>query len=179
MYKQTSTHLGRHVTGVWQSVGVVAGALAVFTLDRQGGINDYACALVVLICGWLISTTLDASNWFNRNITIISNLERLFLNRSDEEFVHYFFLRHRRPGNIAGHFKIPLILAVAVAVLVLVYHFERRVLPGVHEPMAHFDWPRALPWITGILVAAIGWTHRRAIKKKDEKLQTRSPGYGV
>lgn len=98
MYIQTSLHLSRHVAGIWQCVGVVGGALAVFALDKDKPLNDYACALAIMLCGWLIATTLDASNWFNRNITIIGNIERLFLRPDDNKLVHPFFSKHRVQG---------------------------------------------------------------------------------
>jgi hypothetical protein len=176
MYRQTSMHLGRHVTGVWQSVGVVGSATALFAISKDRDLNDYACALVVVLCGWLVSTALDASNWFNRNITIITNIERLFLQTSDAALVHPFFLQHRSTGNIAGHFQIQLWLAIVVAILVLAFHLHERVLPGLGEPLSHFDWPRALPWLTAAAATTIGQLHRRRLHSKDAKLQNKSPG---
>lgn len=69
-----------------------------FALDKDKPLNDYACALAIMLCGWLIATTLDASNWFNRNITIIGNIERLFLRPDDNKLVHPFFSKHRVQG---------------------------------------------------------------------------------
>src|ERR1700687_2057949 len=92
MYRQTSMHLGRHVAGVWQCVGVVGAAFVTFAVDKDKPLSDYACALVILLCAWLIATTLDASNWFNRNIAIIRNIERLFLKPSDAKLVHPYFM---------------------------------------------------------------------------------------
>ena len=72
-----------------------------------------------------------------------------------------------------------LVLAIAVAALVLAFHFEGRVLPGLHEPLSHFDWPRSLPWMAALLVVLGTECYRRAVTKKDRKLHERSPGYPV
>jgi hypothetical protein len=177
VYRQTSAHLGRHVSGVWQCVGVVGGAVAVFALDKDKDFNDYACALVIVLSGWLISTTLDASAWFNRNIAIIGNVERLFFEHADSRLVHHFFLKHRDPGSFAGHFKIQLALAVVVALLVLVYHFENRVAAGMHLPLSSVDFSRTLPWVAAVAVAMISGVHAYKAKKKDKEFQEQSPGY--
>jgi hypothetical protein len=146
IYKQTSMHLGRHVAGVWQCVGVAGGALIAFMVDKNTPLNDFACALVILLCGWLVATTLDASNWFNRNIAIIANIERLFLSTADAKYVHYFFTEHRPPGKPAEHFLIQILLAVSVMMLLLVYHLVWRVWDGFRLPLTQFEFPRALPY---------------------------------
>ena len=177
MYRQTSIHLGRHVTGVWQCVGVAGGALAVFALDKNGPFNDFACALAVLLSGWLVATTLDASNWFNRNIKIITNLERLHLAPGDDKLVHYFYLRDREPGEPVEHFTIQIYPALSVGLLILAFHFVSRVWTGFHLSPAYFDPPRALPYVA----AAVGLGYcaylRRKFVKADETLQQRSPGH--
>ena len=35
VYRQTSAHLGRHILGVWQCVGVVGAALIVFAQEKD------------------------------------------------------------------------------------------------------------------------------------------------
>jgi hypothetical protein len=179
MYIQTSAHLSRHVTGIWQCVGVVGGALAVFALEKDKPLNDYACALAVMLCGWLVATTLDASNWFNRNITIISNIERLFLRPDDSKLVHPFFLEHREPGQPAEHFVIQIVLGATVGLLILVYHFKIRVADGLSAPWSTFEFSRALPYAAAISVGVACVCLFRLLKGKDAKLQTRSPGLKV
>jgi hypothetical protein len=179
IYRQTSTHLGRHISGVWQCVGVVGAALIVFAQDKHNPLNDYACALVVLLCGWLAATTLDASNWFNRNLAIITNIERLFLTSDDLKLVHYFFEKHRPAGQHAQHFSIQLGLSAGVWALVLFYHFAERVFPGLFLPWSNFQLSRALPYLsTPILLGMLVWMGRH-YKKKDETLHTRSPGISL
>jgi hypothetical protein len=179
LYRQTSGHMGRHILGVWQCVGVVGAALIVFAQDKNTHLNDYACTLVVLLCGWLAATTLDASNWFNRNLAIITNLERLFLSPRDLTLVHHFFGKHRKAGSHAQHFGIQLFLSAAVGLLVLAYHFAERVQPSSALPVPQFDWPRPLPYLTAaIVMLALFWlaSHFRA---KDAEFRARSPGIAL
>ena len=179
IYRQTSTHLGRHISGIWQCVGVVGAALIVFAQDKDKPLNDYACALVVLLCGWLAATTLDASNWFNRNLAIITNVERLFLKAEDAELVHYFFTNHRDSGKHAEHFRIQLCLSSVVCLLVLVYHFFERVRPGFSLPWSNFQLSRAIPYALALAVlSALVCLHLR-FKGKDQELKSRSPGISV
>lgn len=178
-YRQTSTHLGRHISGLWQCVGVVGAALIVFAQDKDKPLNDYACTLAILLCGWLAATTLDASNWFNRNLAIITNIERLFLTVEDRRLVHYFFVAHRPPGKHAQHFGIQLWLAGAVAVLILGYHFVERVWPGFSLPWSHLQLSRALPYVWTLVVAgALGWLQAQYQKKAKEFLE-KSPGISL
>lgn len=176
VYRQTSAHLGRHVSGVWQCVGVVGAALIIFAQDLNNPLNDYACALVVLLCGWLAATTLDASNWFNRNLMIINNVERLFLSEADLRHVHYFFEKHRPVGQQAQHFTIQLCLSGAVWLLVVFYHFAERVMPGFSLPWSNFQPSQAMPYLFTLVLFGTLIRLRLHYKKKDEVFHTRSPG---
>ncbi len=179
VYRQTSAHLGRHVSGVWQCVGVVGAALIVFAQDKNTPLNDYACALVVLLCGWLAATTLDASNWFNRNLMIITNVERLFLVQADLKHVHHFFEKHRPVGQHAQHFTIQLCLSGAVWLLVLCYHFAEQVMPGFSLPWSNLQLSRAMPYLfTLILSGTLIWL-KLHYKKKDKIFHSRSPGVSI
>lgn len=179
IYRQTSAHLGRHISGVWQCAGVVGAALIVFAQDKNNPLNDYACTLVVLLCGWLAATTLDASNWFNRNLMIISNVERLFLSSADLKLVHHFFEEPRPAGKQAKHFVIQLYLSGAVWLLVLGYHCAERVVPGLSLPWSNFQPSQALPYLITAFLLRTLVRLRLHYKKKDEDFQKLSPGTSV
>lgn len=178
-YRQTSTHMGRHISGVWQCVGVVGAALIVFAQDKDKPLNDYGCALIVLLCGWLAATTLDASNWFNRNLAIITNVERLFLTSADLKLVHPFFGAHRPKGRLAKHFHIQMLLSGAVFLLVLVYHFLERVQPGFSLPWSNFQFSRALPYLLAPIVVVALIRLQRHYRRKDEEFQRAAPGISI
>src|ERR1700726_3891106 len=70
MYSQLWNNINRHITVVWQSVGILAGAFALFALVEKHTLSfDWACSLMLLIAGWVVAHTYDANTWFNRNIT--------------------------------------------------------------------------------------------------------------
>src|SRR5229473_588490 len=84
MYDQMFNDIDTHILVVWQSVGVLVGAFAIFALAEKQVISfDMATAMVVLLASWLLAHLQDASYWYNRNLVIIANIERQFLVESD------------------------------------------------------------------------------------------------
>jgi hypothetical protein len=68
MYNQLMNDINRHIVVVWQSVGVLFGAFAVFALVEKQTISlDVATSLIVLLCAWVVAHVHDASYWYNRN----------------------------------------------------------------------------------------------------------------
>ncbi len=99
MYDQMFNDINTHILVVWQSVGVLVGAFAIFALTEKQIITlDIAAALIVLLAAWLIGHIYDASYWYNRNLVIIANIERQFLAAADLKEVHYYFGKHRKRG---------------------------------------------------------------------------------
>lgn len=177
MYKQVSNHLNRHILGNWQFIGVLAGAVGFLTLTDKGILSlDFASAIVIAICAWLIANTLDASNWFNRNINIISNIERQFLNRDDLKEIHPYFDSHRPSGSIISFFKIQLALGVAIAFLILLYHFYKKVLPNWLCFDCTLDFPKFLPYLTALV--AFFWCRKlwKKYEEDDISFDTKTPG---
>ena len=100
MYDQMFNDINRHIMVVWQSVGVLVGAFAIFALtEKQVVTVDVAASLIVLIAGWSLAHLYDAAYWYNRNLVIIANIERQFLRQSDLRDIHYYFGAHR-PTNL-------------------------------------------------------------------------------
>ena len=147
MYDQLFNDINRHITVIWQSISVVVGAFAVFALvEKQVVSLDIASAIIILLVVWLLAHLYDAAYWYNRNLTMIANIERQFLRKEDLKHIHYYFGKHR-PGNaMLTHLKIQYFLGVGLGGLVLVYHFINRVLPGFGLPWSNFDPLRALPY---------------------------------
>ena len=146
MYDQMFNDINTHILVVWQSVGVVVGAFAVFSLVEKNIIpTDFACSLMILLCAWLIAHLYDASYWYNRNLVIIANIERQFLKKSDLSEVQYYFGKHRGKSAMLTHLRIQYGLGVAIAGMFLTYHFSLRVWPGITAPASHFEFTRASP----------------------------------
>jgi hypothetical protein len=95
---------------------------------------------------WLLGHLLDASNWYNRNLVIIANIERQFLTDSDQRDIQYYFVHHR-PHKMITHLRLQALLGFAVGGVVLWFHFIERVWPGINSPWSNFSSFRALPYV--------------------------------
>jgi hypothetical protein len=177
MYRQTSNHLNRHVVLLWQSVALLGGAYAAFAFQEKNVISiHHATAIALLLCGWFCANVYDAYAWFDRNLVIITNIERLFLDKQDLLDVHPFFLKHRDAAKLVQHFRIQLFLGVMIAFIVSVVHFYKQVLPSFKIPNGVFDLELALPY--GILLISLGYCARirHEVIKKANQLRASSPG---
>lgn len=157
MYRQMFADINRHMTVVWQSVGVVVGAFAVFALVEKEIISiDLAVSLVLMLCAWLYAHMLDAAYWYNRNLAIISNIEKQFLVETDLRNIHYYFGGHwSKKNRMITQFRIQAALGVGIASLVMLFHFSSRVLPGFGAEWELFQPERTLPYLTSL--GAVGF----------------------
>ena len=148
MYNQMFNDINRHIMVVWQSIGVLIGAFAIFALVEKNIVSlDVAVALIVLLTAWLVAHLLDASYWYNRNLVIIANIERQFLTKDDLQKIHYYFGAHRPKNRMITHLKIQVALGAGLAVLVIGYHASIRVIPGLSSPLTAFELSRCLPYL--------------------------------
>jgi hypothetical protein len=152
MYNQMFNDINRHIMVVWQSIGVLIGAFAIFALVEKNIMPlDFAVTFVALLIAWLGAHLLDAGYWYNRNLVVIANIERQFLKKEDLKEIHYYFGKHRPGNGMITHLKIQAALGVGPISTVLCYHAFARVLPGLSLPVSAFEWTRALPYVmTGI-----------------------------
>lgn len=180
MYNQMFANINRHILVVWQGVAVLVGAVALFALVEKQILGfDLACSFFVLLVGWFAAHVLDASAWFNRNLAIMTNIERDFLGDEDLRLVHYYFGKHRPQNRMISHFGIQIVFALVLAVLVLGTHFVNRVLPGFTLPLSHFDWKRVLPYMVLLLTVLYLLTFWRKTKQDYAELLENSPGRSV
>jgi hypothetical protein len=177
MYGEVWNNINRHLTVLWESVGVLAGAFAIFALVEKRVLPvDLAAALVVLIASWLVAHTYDANTWFNRNLVIVTNIERQFLRPEDAREIHCYFAGHREPENMLDHLIIQRDFGIGVGALVLGDHFATRVLPGVGAPWGNFEVQRTIPYVIAIL--SVVWVRRFRAKRiaKQREFLRKSPG---
>jgi len=180
MYDQMFNDIDTHILVVWQSVGVVVGAFAVFALVEKNIIPiDYACSLMIMLSAWLLAHLYDASYWYNRNLVIIANIERQFLNVTDLKDIHYYFGKHRDKSAMLTHLKIQYWLGLGIALLFTLYHFVTRVLPAIHEPVWNFEFPRALPYLFILLSFGLLRMLRKNRIESYKELLRNSPGITV
>jgi hypothetical protein len=180
MYDQMWNNINRHILVVWQSVSVLVGAFAIFALVEKNIIPiDLASSLLVLISAWLIAHLFDANSWYNRNLAIIANIERQFLKPEDVCHIHYYFSEHRKSWSLLDQFQIQLGFGVGIYLLVIIYHFVTRVLPGIGQPASNFQFSRSLPYLISILSFIVLVLLRRKQMKAYEVFLQKSPGLTV
>lgn len=166
MYDQLFNDINRHIMVIWHSVGVVVGSFAIFSAVEKKIINiDIASSIIILLIIWLLAHLYDAAYWYNRNLTMIANIERQFLRKEDLKEIHYYFGKHRPINKMLTHLKIQFAFGVGLGSLILSYHFVTRVLPGICENDAVFDPPRVLPYV--VLFAAL--IYLQYLKKNREE----------
>lgn len=180
MYRQTSNHLNRHILLVWQSVALLGGAYAAFAFQEKKIIStDVACSIALLLCGWFSANIYDAFAWFDRNLTIIGNIERLFLMQEDAKLVHPYFESHRPAGKLVLHFRVQLAFGIALALVVSINHFLSRVLPSFTIQNGVFSFELAMPYF--VLAASFifcAYVRNDCIIKAKE-LREKSPGLNI
>lgn len=180
MYDQMWNNINRHILVVWQSVSVLVGAFAIFALVEKNILSvDLASSLLVLISAWLIAHLFDANSWYNRNLAIIANIERQFLKPEDACHIHYYFSKHRKSWSLLDQFQIQLGLGVGIYLIIILYHFATRVLPGIGEPVGNFQAARCFPYLISTLsFIALALLRRKQMKAYGVFLQ-KSPGVKV
>lgn len=156
MYVQMFDDIKTQTQILWQAVTVVIGSFALLSLVEKAVLPlDVAAALLCVLAAWLCTHTINASYWYNRNLVIIANIERQFLQQTDLRHIHYYFGKHRKKGSMETSIKLQFGLGVCVGLMVTLYHFSTRVVPGIDEPLSQFELVRALPY--GALVASLVW----------------------
>lgn len=176
MYGKMWDNINRHLTVVWEASTVIAGAVALFALTEKGVLSlDVTSTLIVMIAGWAVLHAYDANSWYNRNLAIIANIERVFLQHDDDKNIHYFFRRHRKL-ELLEHLRIHAFLGGGFGALTLLYHFSVRVWPGLGTPMRNFEPQRSLPYMAGLLALVAIMIFRRHYVQKHNEFETNSPG---
>jgi hypothetical protein len=180
IYDQMFNDINRHILVIWQSISVLIGAFAIFSLTEKQIISlDIASSIILLLCAWLIAHLYDSSYWYNRNLVIIANIERQFLKKEDLKEIHYYFGKHRPKNRMISHLKIQYSLGMGLGLLILLYHFFVRILPEFNSSFDKFEFARLLPYI----IVIISFFYLLKVKnEKDENYQeflNNSPGIEI
>lgn len=179
MYNQLMNDINRHIVVVWQSVATLVAAVAAFGLVKEKIISmELACALIIATCVWLIAHVYDASDWYNRNLVIIANIERQFLRSSDQRHIHAYFGLHRPAGSMISHLQIQLGLGLAVAVLILLMHYFTVLEPLFDQP-GSVDKIYYLPYCVGVAGIVLWRLIAHRSRKKYEEFLRNSPGVPI
>lgn len=180
MYDQLFNDINRHIMVIWQSVGVLVGAFAIFALVEKKVIPlDIAASIILLLCSWLIAHLLDAAYWYNRNLVMIANIERQFLNRSDLKEIHYYFGAHRPKNKMIEHLKLQLALGLGLGTIVILYHFFDVVLPAIDCKDSAITFLNTTPYLLVLAAAAYLLELKRKLVAKYDEFITNSPGKDI
>ena len=162
---------------VWQSIGVIIGALALFALVEKNIVSaDIATSIVVIICVWSLACIIDASFWYNRNLAMVANIEKEFLVESDLVNIHPYFKEHRKNNKMITQFRIQFCLVVGILLIFLIFHFIHRVVPGLSSPIKNFEFLKALPYILTSVLCFVLYKLWEDRKRVYNNFLTRSPG---
>jgi hypothetical protein len=177
MYRQMFNDINRHIMVVWQLIGVLVGAFAIFALVGKDILSlDMAVTVIILLCAWLCAHLIDASYWYNRNLVIIANIERLFLHASDLKDVHNYFGKHRTNNKMIMHLRIQGAFGIVLAALVLSFHFYSRVYDGLTSTASSFEFIRILPYLMAVCTIIYGFYLWNERNKKYAEFIKESPG---
>ncbi|NJB35286.1 hypothetical protein HCO57_01655 [Croceivirga sp. JEA036] len=175
--------IDRHHKIVWQVVGVLIGSFAFIALAEKNIIPiDLAVTMIILVSLWVLAHVYDSNYWYNRNLVIISNIERQFLEKTDLKDIQYYFGEHRSKNSVQTSLKIQLYLVWAVIIVFLYYHFVSRIYSGLFLKWGEstIDWIRITPYITVIIFyyILVNWIKNKRKKNYIEFLEN-SPGKNI
>ena len=141
MYLQLNSEMTRHLELAWQAVGVVVGSLAAMVLGTKGYIQiDIATLLIIIMFYWLVAHTIDSNYWYNRNLTIIANIERQFLTKEDLKSIHFYFATHLKDDKFLADLKIHVNFAFGTIIIALVNHLVFHINRIINNVKLGFDW---------------------------------------
>lgn len=180
MYEQMFKDIEHNLSVIWQSVTVLAGSFAILALAEKNVVSvDFASALIILIAIWLLAHLHNSSYWYNRNLVIISNIEKQFLHESDMRDIQYYFGQHRKDNRMIETLQTQYAFGIGIIAIVIIYHFSGRVWGGIGNEWKLFQFQRVIPYI--VLVVGIGFLINEQVKNKRKYLDflTKSPGIDI
>lgn len=178
LYDQCWASINVRITGMWQCIGVLAGAFVVLALAEKEFVSlDIAIALIILLAGWLLWSLEDTSYWYNRNQSIVANIEKQFLHKSDVRKIHPYMAEHR-PSRMITHLKIQYWLGIAITIIFTLYHFTERIIPGFGTTLTwdNLDLKRAIPYVVVISIVISLHIIRKSNAKKYKEFIEKTPG---
>lgn len=177
VYDQMFSDINRHIIVVWQSISVVVGAFAVFGLAEKNVVPiDVAVSIMFLLCAWLFAHLLDSSYWYNRNLAIIANIERIFLVKEDLRNVHYYFGKHRENNKMITHLRIQFALGAGIVLIVLYYHIVKRMVVEIGKGVCAMDYASISPYIVMLFAVWYIYSLNRRCDAKLKEFLENSPG---
>ena len=176
MYKQLCAEIDRHIKATWQNLGVLLSTFAIFALIEKKVISpNIAVSILIAVCAVTIAMIVEANFWYNRNLVIIANIERQFLEDNDAEEIHYYFLQHRKDNAYLAMMKLQIIFVSIILAIVLIYHLAAVVAPTFSFKNS-FNLAQCLPYIV-LSICTVWLLIFNGQRKKDyNTFRQNSPG---
>lgn len=177
MYIQLSNEIDRHIRIIWQIVGVLISAFAIFALVEKEIISiDLASSILIAVCGLSTAIVVESNFWYNRNLTIIANIERQFLKNSDSKDIHYYFTKHRKNNAYLDMMIIQFAFIFLLLIIVVVFHFSKQIYPFMHCEGTQFSPIKSIPYLVLLIgVFFILYFHNKRISDYNNFVEN-SPG---
>lgn len=180
LYNQLWNSINVRTTAIWKSVGLFTGAFAVLALTGNDIISlDIASSLIIMICGWYLANIIDASFWYNRNLVIIANIEKEFFQKDDLKKIHPYFGSHRPKNRMIYHFKVQFSLGVGIALIFLILHLVKEVIPNINFNVYKVRLLGYLPYLIAVCVSLYLIRFKKRTDKNFEKFKKDSPGINI
>lgn len=156
MYNQLYNDINRHILVSWQSIVVLTTSLVALVLQEKAFIPMWLSTTIILvIIGWFIAHLYDSSYWYNRNLVIIANIEKQFLEQDDLKLIHYYFGKHRPKNKMISHLELQYYFGLCISVIAMLYHFIVKIWPvlcSISHGSQNFSILDFLPYITALIL---------------------------
>jgi hypothetical protein len=159
MYNQMWNNTTRHITLIWQPITVIFTIIGSILAAELQNLNFFIVYILIffayLVIGWFLAHVYDSSGWVNRNLVIISNIEKQFLIAKDAKEIHPYFNTDPKKREMIEHFKIQFFLGLALGFAVTVYYVGKIIQTGIcYSNNAYIPATGVLP-VIGLVIAAI------------------------
>jgi len=179
MYNQLMGDINRHIVVVWQMVGVMTASVAALVFAQKNGVPaSYAFILITIVSAWALEHIFDSNFWYNRNLVMITNIERVFLRERDLAYIHPYFAEHRKQHSFLAHLRIQRDYSYVVVAVSLVYFTLVDVLPSL-DGSSSPDWRKIVAYAFAAGFAARAWYLTRKYDAKYRDYLKISPGIAI
>ena len=98
------------------------------------------------------------------------------MSKKDLNEIHYYFGKHRPKNKMISHLKLQAVLGISLGIIMILFHFFERVLPGVNEPISNLDPKRTIPYIVALSAIYYLLNLKKKNAAKYEEFLENSPG---
>ncbi len=96
-YNMATMDLDRHLKSGWQSIAMIAGAVAAISLGEQGHLPlPIAVSIALIVFGWGMLHIIDANFWSVRAIAFLANVEAIYCTSEDKSVLNPYLGTHPR-----------------------------------------------------------------------------------